>query len=122
MRFSQFDAVLCSEWLFENLRNTPSLTNIILPWLKMVILPILSKKISIWKALSRVIIIIASLSILLSIIVNTALDITHQKQKLKIDFNTIAGIIAGIIAHNIIVSSVLTDKTKLYPKLSCARN
>ncbi|MGB0987804.1 MAG: CHASE sensor domain-containing protein, partial [Pseudoalteromonas spongiae] len=71
------------------------------------------KTITIRKALSRAVIVITSLSILLSVIVSTVLDVSNQKKNLIEELNTIA----GIISFNAYVPVVFLDQDEMQKQL-----
>ncbi|MEC8326441.1 MAG: ATP-binding protein [Pseudomonadota bacterium] len=71
------------------------------------------KTITIRKALSRAVIVITSLSILLSVIVSTVLDVSNQKKNLIEELNTIA----GIISFNAYVPVVFLDQDEMHKQL-----
>ena len=74
-------------------------------------MPIPHKTITIRKALSRAVILITSLSILLSIIVSTVIDVSNQKKTLIKELNTLA----GIISFNAYVHVVFLDEHRWDP-------
>jgi len=71
------------------------------------------KTITIRKALSRAVIVITSLSILLSVIVSTVIDVSNQKKNLIEELNTLA----GIISFNAYVPLVFVDKDEMQKQL-----
>ncbi|MFY8348989.1 ATP-binding protein [Pseudoalteromonas sp. SSM20] len=76
-------------------------------------MPTSHKTITIRKALSRAVIVITSLSILLSVIVSTVLDVSNQKKNLIEELNTLA----GIISFNAYVPLVFVDKDEMQKQL-----
>ena len=74
--------------------------------------------ITIRKALSRAVIVITSLSILLSIIVSTVLDVSNQKQNLVKELNTLA----GSIAYNAYVPVVFLDQDEMHKQLKAYKD
>lgn len=76
-------------------------------------MPIPHKTITIRKALSRAVILITSLSILLSIIVSTVIDVSNQKKTLIKELNTLA----GIISFNAYVPVVFLDEDEMQKQL-----
>ena len=81
-------------------------------------MPNTHKTITIRKALSRAVILVTSLSILLSIIVSTVLDVSNQKQSLIKELNTIA----GIIAYNAYVPVVFLDEDEMQKQLKAYKD